>query len=74
MHSNGQFPAHFVVHMLSSLHDLFCAKHPLHSTLGAREPSLGVCSLGLQGYRCVQAITMQGVGGIKKSFHIHNSC
>ena len=47
MYPNRQFLAHFVVHMPLYLHVLFCVVCPLHSNGGggAREPSLGVCSL-----------------------------
>ena len=41
MHPNRQFPHHFVVYM-----PCFCMLHFVSCSGGAKEPSLGVCSLG----------------------------
>ena len=65
MYPNRQFLAHFVVHMPLCLQVLFRVAGLLHSNRGgggAREASLGVCSLG--GYCSAQAIAMQGGGEV----------
>ena len=45
-HVSQQFLAHFVVHIPWCLHVLVRVAGPWHSNRGARELSLGVCSLG----------------------------
>ena len=69
LHPNRQFPRLLVVHVPLCLHVLFRVARPLHSNPGgggggAREPSVGVCSLG--GARipsCTGGYRPRGTGG-----------
>ena len=59
-------PGSFCGSYASCLHVLFRVARPLYSNGGVRETSLGVGSL--RGYRCAQALTMQGgLGGTMHS-------
>ena len=66
MHPCRQFPGHFVVRMPLCLHLLFCVVRPLFRNPGgggAREPSLGVRSLGGARGRTRSCLLDKGGGG-----------
>ena len=78
-HASQQAVPGFVVHMSSCLHDLFRVACPLHSNWGAREPSLGVCSLGgaripsRSGNYCARGRGVEAVA-LLSLLSPHNAC
>ena len=62
MYPNRQFLSHLVVPMPFCLHVLFRVVGGNWGGRGNRQ--LGYVPLGVPGYRCAQAITMQRGGGV----------